>query len=73
MEWQPIETAPEEEPILLIEKYDTTPFVGYRKNGSWFENIVNSEVVGDAYIKTSFDPEWLIGWIKLPEPPEFKV
>jgi len=68
-EWQSIDTAPEDTYILLIEKYGETPFVGYRKNGSWFENIVNAEVIGDAYIQTSFDHEWLIAWMPLPSPP----
>lgn len=67
--WQPIVDAPEDIAILLIEKYDSKPFVGYRKNGFWFENIVNAEVVGDAYIRTRFNPEWLCGWMPLPLPP----
>lgn len=71
-EWRDMSEAPEDEYILLIEAYDKVPFVGYKKKGSWFENIMNAEVVGDAYIKTAFDPMWLVGWQHLPKPPNSK-
>lgn len=61
LEWQPIETAPEGEPVLLWRE---VPYQG--------DDWMIATKLGDGWLDDSDekDQDWFTHWAPLPEPPQ---
>lgn len=67
-EWQPITTIPEDEKVLIFDKYDGA-FIGSKRNGFYYVDTSQLSIDGDATFSHDADEKYLTHWMPMPESP----
>lgn len=71
MEWQPIETVPEDEDVILFDKYEQ-PFIGRWSSRCrcFLADTSQLGIDGDATFRHDIDAQYITHWMYLPTPPK---
>lgn len=67
-EWQPIETIPEDQKVIIFDKYDGA-FIGWKMHGIYYADTQQLSIDGDACFTHDADEKYLTHWMPLPKPP----
>jgi len=70
MQWQPIETLPQRELVLMRCAGSDVPFVGSFFCGNFFENYEHIAIVGEGVEVSTKVEATPTHWMPLPQPPK---